>query len=107
MSRFVRPAAVAVLADAYRHSSSPVARAILDNRHADFFPAECAAALAEVRAEAEAALILLRAEREIAELGDPELVRINALLELTDRELSELADAGLLKEFEDDPDDSP
>lgn len=93
------PERVAFLADAYRaRRRSPYAALVVEHRHLDFTIDECRQALAEVLAEAEAELVVMRACREIA--ADPVAARLSALLELDDAELEQLHHAGLLDDLE-------
>lgn len=58
------PGRVSFLADAYRaRHRSRFAAIVVRDRHLDFTPEECRLALAEVRTEAEAELIVARACR--------------------------------------------
>jgi len=100
--RFVRPPAVEQLADAYRNRHTELGQLILANRHHDFTPAECALALSQIRTEAEAAMIVLLAERD---LFDPAVDdQIRAILELSDEVIEALHRLGFL---DDDDLDTP
>ena len=64
----IRPEAVAHLVEAYRHmGESTLADMVIANRHLDWTPEECRAALAVWQAELEAALIVSQEMRRVVE----------------------------------------
>lgn len=86
------------LAEAYRHwGRSELADLVIANRHRDFSPAECRAALAMVMAEAQAQLVVLQARRGFS--ADPLNARLQALLFLTNDELAALRADGFLDDL--------
>ncbi len=90
------------MAEAYRHKGrSAYADAVIANRHADFFPAECLAAVDRVLVEYRAGLIAGQEERRLMGLYDSEWVaRLHFLSQLTDEEFNEIRDAGLMEDLE-------
>lgn len=98
----MRPDAVEHLAAAYREKGrSAYADAVIANRHQDFFPAECLAAVNMVLVELAAELVTGQAERALMdEFPSSHAARLQFLTEISDEEFGELRGAGLLDDLE-------